>query len=224
MDSNHSADRTRRELAYSFHGCSEREMVLFKSFVRLLDHLTHQHWVYRDTGAHLQVVREGAAPAVRPPDVAVLILADSVNGRPHHLGLPIHADELERELNLLGDLITVRTPGAVAEAPAINPQQLVQLSRWPTPDLLTSRDRIRLATLMTGRPLSLQDIHERSGVAVNSCREFVSALAQSGMLVREAAAVQAREVSTATAAAIQSGLLSRIRFKLGLGTAPRAAG
>ncbi|MCW5649378.1 MAG: hypothetical protein KIS62_06525 [Ramlibacter sp.] len=217
MDSHLHADKTRPELTYSLHGLSEREMTLFKSFVRLLDHLTHQRWTCNQIDAQLRVVREGAASPPPAKDRPVLVLCSGTPTTPHAISYPIHADALERELNLLGDLIALHAPAAPRSTPAWSRQDLVHLSRWPTPELLNSRDRIRLATLMTGRPLTLRDIHERSGVEEDSCFEFVTVLANSGMLVRESSGLAPRQVSANHAAAIQAGLLSRIRSRLGLG-------
>lgn len=219
MDPYRNNESHPHQLYFSVDGLPLKEQSLFKSFIRLLDHRTRHQWICGTETAQLRVVSDEAAPHVRNGDCAVLVLGGNTNLPGHHLSLPIHADELQRELDLIGDLLTMRRSSNSHSNLLIQPEELVHLTRWPTPELLTSRDHLRLATLMTGRPLSLDDVQQRSGVARETCLEFMSTLAQSGMLIRESAR-DARPAPAATptapAAAVQGGLLARIRSRLGL--------
>lgn len=223
MDSRQHHERQRNELSYSLHGLCDREMNLFKSFVRLVDHLTHQHWTCTQGEGQLRVVGAAVAGTFMASAAPVLVVGTVGPSNSHAIGLPIHANDLERELNLLGDLIEARGPAAIVATSlgtyTAKPNDRVLLTRWPTPKLLTTRDRIRLATLMTGRPLTLRDIHTRSGVPEGLCSEFITELARTGMLKCEHSDTPPRNTTPPSTAVIQGGLLARIRLRLGL-TAP----
>jgi hypothetical protein len=209
--------RSRRELTFSFDGLADREQMLFKSFVRLLDHRTQQTWSYRDGEADLMILGADAAKSPAVGQKAYLTLGAGSGSAGHCLSLPIHADELERELNLIGGLLVADTPKPSQAAEHVPLNGLVHLSRWPAPALLTSRDRIRLATLMTGRPMSLQQVASLSGVDHASCVTFVNALADSGFLESEEFSDTTPAPLTPASAVVSGGLLSRIRSRLGLG-------
>ena len=227
MDSRQHHERQRSELSYSLHGLCDREMTLFKSFVRLIDHLTHQHWTCTQGEGQLRVVGAAVVGEFMASAVPVLVIGTAAPSSFHAIALPIHANDLERELNALGDLIEVRVPVAsVATTPGTNtikPNDRVLLTRWPTPKLLTTRDRIRLATLMTGRPLTLRDIHTRSGVPEGLCSEFITELARTGMLKCEHSDTPPRTTTPPSTTVIQGGLLTRIRLRLGLTTVALSA-
>ncbi len=217
MESFQNPVRNRDQLTFSLEGVAEREQTLFKSFVRLLDHRTHQRWAWCAQGADLRVVGAAAMVSQHPGSAAVLILGAGTPADGHRLSLPIHADALERELNLIGALIAVRPAAQGQHDAGVLLEDRVHLARWPTPELLTSRDRIRLATLMTGRPISLQQVENLSGVDHAACLAFVKALADAGILEHEPASESRPAPLVATPVAVQSGLLSRIRSRLGLG-------
>lgn len=227
MDSRQHHERQRRELSYSLHGLCEREMTLFKSFVRLIDHLTHQHWTCTQGEGQLRVVGAAVAGTYKASAGPVLVIGIAEHSNAPSVGLPIHANDLERELNVLGDLIEVRGPVASAASTpgthTVKPGDRLHLTRWPTPELLTTRDRIRLATLMTGRPLTLKDIHTRSGVSEDFCSDFVTELALTGMLKYEPNDIPTRTTTQPNAAVIQGGLLARIRLRLGLSAGSMSA-
>ncbi len=209
--------RHREELTFSMEGVAEREQTLFKSFVRLLDHRTHQRWSWRAEGADLRVLGAAASTAQQAGNAAVLILGAGSSTDGHRLSLPIHADALERELNLIGSLLAARPSAPGLQDAAVLLEDRVHLARWPTTELLGSRDRIRLATLMTGRPMSLQQVEALSGVDHAACLAFVKALADAGILEHEPATESRPAPLVATTVPVQSGLLSRIRSRLGLG-------
>jgi hypothetical protein len=217
MQSFQNPVRSRRELTFSFEGLADREQMLFKSYARLLDHRTQQSWSCRDEEADLIVLGAEAAKSHAVGPKAYLTLGAGSAAAGHCLSLPIHADELEIELNLIGGLLVADKPRqsqAAAQGPSLG---LVHLSRWPTPSLLTSRDRIRLATLMTGRPMTLLQVESLSGVDHASCLTFVNALADAGFLESEQFSDTTPAPLTPATAIVSGGLLSRIRSRLGLG-------
>lgn len=252
-----AAKGQRALLSFSVEGLPPREELLFKSLVRLLDHRTHQHWAWKAGHADLRVVGQEPpgdheAPAQPVPMLAVGQL-DPQRGGPalprsaHFIALPLHADELEQTLNRLGAMVVhARGLGlAAAEATPADHEEF-RLLRWPPAALLEAPHRIRLATLMTGRPTSLGVLRQRSGLAAQDCLDFIADLRRSGLLenVREAAlqaptpaptpahttTLAPSEVSegpqpgsAAPAPSpppvrdpVQPGLLARIRSRLGL--------
>ena len=220
-------------LSFSVEGLPPREELLFKSLVRLLDHRTHQHWAWRADQADLRVVGEQGSAGKDGPFHAVPVLAVGQADAPrggHFLALPLHAEELEKTLNRLGAMVVhARGLGlAAAEAEPADDEEF-RLLRGPPVALLETPHRIRLATLMTGRPTSLGVLRQRSGLAAQDCLAFIADLRRSGLLenVREAPRAvqhaadgpQPEATTPATPPAhdpVQPGLLARIRSRLGL--------
>lgn len=99
--------------------------------------------------------------------------------------------------------------------------------RWPPNALLAGPGRMRLATLMTGRPLSVDDLQQRSGESLTLCRTFFDDLTKLDLLLpAPAAALLPLERATHITAAnqlvfkknpAQPGMLARMRLHLGLG-------
>lgn len=237
----HSASKGQRALlSFSVEGLPPREELLFKSLVRLLDHRTHQHWAWKVDRADLRVVGQALPPVgndspTQPVPMLAIGQVDPQRGG-HFLPLPLHADALEQTLNRLGAMVVhARDLGLVAADTAPADDERFRLLRWPPAALLATPHRIRLATLMTGRPTSLGMLRQRSGLAAQDCLDFIADLRRSGLLesVREtepssphasAQPAVGSALETAAPAAptppardpVQPGLLARIRSRLGL--------
>jgi hypothetical protein len=217
MNPSNPGEAASASLTFSFEGVGDKEQTLFKSFVRLLTHRTHQRWSHQPRGGDLLVVADGHAAAAAPA-APTLVLGTVPARRSHYLCLPIHADDLETMLNVLGGLVVARRRGrSGAAAAALQPGERVRLLRWPSATLLTSRDRIRLATLMTGKPMSVADVQRRSGIAEAVCSDFMQDLDRAGVLLRDLPTEPVPlEARPSRAAAAAPGLLARIRSRLGL--------
>ena len=229
-------------LSFSVEGLPPREELLLKSLVRLLDHRTHQHWAWKAGQADLRVVGGQASAEADDPAPAVPVLAigqpDPQRGG-HFLALPLHADELENTLNRLGAMVVhARGLGIAAPDTHIADDEEFRLLRWPPAALLETPARVRLATLMTGRPTSLLLLRQRSGLAPQDCLDFLADLRRAELLesARQPApaAVAVPPVALSTSSApdsvppldsrpqalardpVQPGLLARIRSRLGL--------
>lgn len=240
MDSLRTTDFGRRALSYSLEGMAPRDEMLFKSLVRLLDHLTVQKWIYRppsaDHRADLLVVAEHYPPTVyRHPQTAmqpVLSIGKGAHGE-MSMTWPLHPLHLQATLDRLGSAAIVHQAND-AQTPFVpvptrgdgHATQLFRLKQWPPTNYLAGVGRMRLATLLTGRAMSLQELQQRSALSLAVCRAFVADL-QKGQLVVvtsvEAPAtitvVQPHELldlPSASVAFAKPGLLARIRAGLGI--------
>ena len=104
---NTNFERTR--LTFSLEGFSPREEVLFKSLVRLLDHITNQKWIYQPASAHyrvdLLVVAEGRYPTYcsLPQSVAQPVLFIGTGPeRDMVFSWPLQPHKLSDTLNRVG--------------------------------------------------------------------------------------------------------------------------
>lgn len=227
---------SRPTLGFTFEGLSGRDETLFKALVRLLDHRTQQRWVYRPGSPDLRVVGEATdaplasanadvlGPHIDAPPPLLLSISATARGA-HCLGLPLRADALEAELNSLG-VQRVQACG-LAQTVAARPGGAVQLLRWPPAHLLGSPERVRLATLMVSKPVTLAWVQQRAGLPPAVCAQFFGELQDAGMLTGATAAAQdsapgvspphvAPIASTVAAPVLTTGLLARIRSRLGL--------
>ena len=230
-------------LRYSTLGLEPRDVILLKSLIRLLSHRTEHQWVCGHDDAHLEVIGPLADPASSlPPHQAPspirLVMANAPPPEAlHFLRLPLHVNELERMLNQLGQLIAKApapcSPTALNRLPTPTPAPapVYHLRRWPQAALLTSRERLNLATLMTVRPLSLAALQESSGQTAQACESFLNDLQSAGLL-QPSAAVHVKphtsvgslpetdhktgQAPAAQPAPVPQGLIARIRRRLGL--------
>lgn len=230
-----AATHASRERSYSLSGLPDREVLVFKSMVRLLGHRTHCQWVYLAHSTELHVVAEGLPASLEQAPLAqqTLVLGAGNFQRQSYLRLPLHANELEAELNRLGALInpanTVAAP-APLETAEDGPMRML---RWPPATLLTSVSYIRLATLMASKPLTLRELHHRSGESMAMCMAFFNGLKQHELLVPATAAslpaaahmqqATPKVLLQTTKSPVQAGLLARIRMRLGLGSTGASA-
>ncbi len=225
----------RSTLTFSVEGMPAREELLFKSFVRLLDHLTHQQWSYQPAAAaqriDLLVVADGVQPTQyqgegQPPQPVLRLGSSGGNGH-GYLSWPLKPGALESELNRLGGLsITQRgaqhvqalfTGAATGERTVIDTSiDSMRLSQWPPAHLLAGVGRMRLATLLTGKAMKLDELHRRSALPVDVCQAFVLDLQRANLLMSRSPAAQPAYSQPAIKKVAQPGLLDRIRMRLGI--------
>ena len=246
MNSYNSTVIERSNLTFCVEGLQAREELLFKAFVRLLDHLTHQKWSYHPPGANVRVdllvVAENVEPTYsrNPGESPQPVLRLGSTGVDGHgvLSWPLKPDALEKELNRLGGQAICQRgvkdlphmpPGAAGSAAAPdNTQELMRLQQWPPSRLLSGPGRMRLATLLTGKAMSLDELVYRSALPLPLCKVFVDDLKRAKLLQMTAAMPKAvsperpvrPEIASPIAIArpkpVQTGLLDRIRMRLGI--------
>lgn len=243
----------RSTLTFCIEGLSAREELLFKAFVRLLNPVTHQNWVYQIPDANLRidllVVADGHQPThcKNPGQQAqpVLRLGSAQEDGHGYLSWPLKPSALEQELNRLGGLMAQpqgAAPGPdsiagtathIAAVTADITVGLMRLQKWPPGQLLAGVGRMRLATLLTGKAMSLDELVHRSALPLQVCKAFVVDLQKAQLLqsvdVRPATTSSQPTTSTSIFRAapsampnaalptpVQPGLLDRIRMRLGI--------
>ena len=225
------AAAARHERSYSLEGLPDREVLVFKSMVRLLGHRTHCQWVYSPFSTELRVMADGlpTASSTQSPLVQqVLTLGAGNVQRQSYLRLPLHANELEDELNRLGVLIAPVMKASTTLTFEFDEATPMRMLRWPPAGLLTTTTHMRLATLMAGKPSTLRELQQRSGENLAACTAFFNGLRRLDLLVPATAALPPALAHMQPAALKmlpqimksppQPGLLMRIRMRLGLGT------
>ena len=240
MDSLRTTDFGRRALSYSLEGMAARDAILFKSLVRLLDHLTVQKWIYRpassDYRVDLLVVAEWYPPTVyrhvQPAVQPVLSIGKGVE-RDMCLSWPVQPQRLQALLNQIGSVAVLHqiedARSAVDPAQSNNSddsQQLYRLKQWPPSKYLAGIGRMRLATLLTGRAMTLQELEMRSALPLSVCRAFVADLLKAQLLVLTSVVKPHVEVApephqllnlpSSAVAFAKQGLFARIRAGLGI--------
>ena len=221
----HEVAMTRPSLTFSVEGLSVRDELLVKTFVRLLVTRTEHEWLYQAQPADLRMVAEGVLSknlvAHSGDQQQALVLGALPSARANYLCMPLRADELLQELNRVGAMITAARP-MVASDPTDWNKEPARLLRWPPTSLINTPARMRLATLLTGKPQTLAMLQLRSGQPLADCRVFLSDLERTGLLKGVLApaspsshAAQA-PAKTDSPVVAPSGLLARIRNRLGI--------
>jgi hypothetical protein len=209
----------RANLSLRMEGVAAHDELLFKSLVRLLSYRTEHNWTFATDKVDLRVIGEETTQS--PPNAgpaSILWVGHSKLHRTPFLHLPIHANELELLLNTLGGNILAQQKTAHQPSSFLR-DELFMLQRWPPVSLLGSPARIRLATLMTGQPISMNTLVLRSGATAQDCEMFCQELDRAGVLQRHGAPAQPqRDMNEAPAlkATPDMSLLSRIRRRLGI--------
>ena len=241
MSSLPAANFERARLTFSLEGFSPREEVLFKSLVRLLDHITSQKWIYQPASADhrvdLLVVSEGHRPTFfkRAQAVAQPVLwVGSGPERDMVCSWPLQPHKLGNALNRIGGQAVTHQASSGSESfmpvqtmADRDASQVFRLRQWPPSRFLVGTGRMRMATLLVGRDMSLSELQQRSALPLALCRAFTTELQKTDLLVvtvRELAvqpprAVEPHEVLNLPSAAVafaKPSLFARIRAGLGI--------
>ncbi|MDO5691762.1 MAG: hypothetical protein Q4G70_04675 [Pseudomonadota bacterium] len=224
------------------------EVVLVQTLFRLYAHGDAFRWTFVTSPPYDALLvdgttEEGLSSAVDGMAKAVLRLTRMNAGdAPNTLGRPIRADRLQAWLKLVeADLLDTRAttpldeatelgpatgdPANMAET-AINPLRF-KLRRWPPAALLRADpNRIRMATLLSRRPLNAAELATISQQPLQECQAFLNTLQTTGLVdiqrdepaATPAAGPPAKASATpaAPAPAFARGLISGIRRRLGL--------
>jgi hypothetical protein len=238
MDTLRTTDFGRRTLSYSLEGLSAREEMLFKSLVRLLDHLTFQKWEHRPASADyrvdLLVVAEWYPPTIfqHAHTVGQSILSIGKGAeRDFYLSWPVQPLRLQAELNRIGSF-AIMQQRLDPQAPTVpiqsgidgESEDVFRLQQWPPSKYLAGVGCVRLATLLTGTGMTIKQLQHRSALSLSVCRSFVLDLRQGQLLTITAAEPPARvpephqllNLPSSAVAFAKPGLFAQIRAGLGI--------
>lgn len=153
-------------------------------------------------GEPLQVQRRRGARAV-----GLIGSADAPEGM-QALAWPLSSERFESWL--------LRTQALLGSAPAAGAQERFRLRRWPPAQLLRGEAaRIRLATVLSRRAVSVPELAQVTGCDEPTCLRFVHLLLGFGLIDTEQRAAEPGPARHAPDAA-RWGLVRRIRQRLGL--------
>lgn len=218
-----SASAQRDFYTYSFHQLAARDALVFKSIVGLLDGRTHGLWRHveaGDTDLLVQGCANDGQIAARGEHGAKVVLTIGSNVVPANprtlsLNLPLRASEVFERLEQAFILVS----HAAATAQELPATLRVQLLRWPPSALLQHDPRLmRLAALLSSRPLTIAQLSELGHLPLDACRAFAQALIDAGVANGESVAVV---TPVAPVNEAPKGLFARIRAHLGIAT-PRS--
>lgn len=218
---------------YTLRQLATRDEIVFKSVVGVLQGKTRHAWQHTPAeDADLVVVgTQGNGPATATVAAAeghaVIRVAPGSAAvcDAHSLSLPLRIADVITCLDQAGDEIANRVvrpaPTAASPLPAVREQAAtprLALTRWPDSALLRRDVRyLKLATLMTGQPLTLADLAARAQMPLAVCHGFIEDLKAGALLrlVSDAAATPATpRRATPQAPLAPQGLLARIRARL----------
>jgi len=185
-----------------------------------------------------------AAPDPSPAVAAILhVVHPHEGGRPGALVRPLQYDAfVEALLQIEQELMRacVDRPPAAREVDAapkegvrrrsplsIPPGARLRLRRWPSTELLEAhRYNLRLASFLSARPMSLDELIQASNVERSQCERFLRALNDAGILdvgVRREPSPPAPQaqptspVPVPRGAAVERGFIDHLRRRLGMG-------
>lgn len=212
-----SSGDCRPTLTFCLLGVPLREDAVFRSMLRLLSHRTLQRWSYQADTADLTVLgpdaqRQSAAP-MRCTGPHILLGAGS-SAEGNHLPLPLQVMQLQHLLDRLGtQVLQMREREQTQSQSSQSQVYLLRLLRWPTGDVMALPGALRMATLLTGKPLSREQLQARSGLAMSQCSAFLLGLQAAGLLIH-VPVEQAAAGKPGHEKPMQSSLLARIRSRL----------
>lgn len=205
----------RASLSYSIDKLSRRDEIVLKSTMRVLEHRFRHQWTCAKTGADVLVTTQ-AFGGLEGHDMAVYLVCD-VMVNSVALPLPLRARDIETAFNRVGDTVRQfqdsRSPDPIE---TLHDGDELRLRRWPANALLNTRERLTLATVLSVRPCSVRSLQRRSNLPIGICRDFMLDLFLAGLLAPSHERASPRPFPRPPVEPPQSGLLARIRSRLGL--------
>ncbi len=225
---------------------SERDVAKIGAFLRVGHDRFLCDWsVVRDGSCHVMVLgssqQEPTGQAERNP-TPILHVCEACEGqRADALVRPLQYDAFVDALTAVERKLVPPSTTSVRVVPAMLPTPVVveprralpvppaaglRLRRWPPASILYAhRYNVRLASFMSGRHVSQDELAQLSNVDPSLCEQFLVTLSDAGLLdVQKTEAIECapRLVAvdagaTARNATPEHGLLNRIRNRLGLG-------
>ena len=181
------------------HNLHPAEVVLLSTLLRLFSYDESFHWTLVEEGPYDALVVDGTTPGGvsaetnRLAKVTLRLTRMHAGSAPNTLERPIRADRLRQWLDQTERELKGRTPGISIKraAPAGHQGSLpshvrFRLRRWPPPLLLRNNvHRVRMATLLSRRPLSAEELADISDQGLDVCATFLQVLRSADLLESE---------------------------------------
>ncbi len=228
-----SAVDRRVKRTFIVRGFSARDTVLLRFLLDVARDKTRHAWTYAaELPADLVFLGPDAGDTERAraererAGVTIRVRREGA-ASPGELSLPFKADDLVRAVDGAGE--TDRARGAAPAQPSGTDR--IALKRWPDASVLgASSWNLKLAAMLTGKPLTAAELAAKSGAPEEACATFVQALLARDLAIRlpasasEATAVAlagatapdpaSRRAASPLAAPAARGLIARIRARL----------
>lgn len=201
---------------------------LVRALVQLLSRGTANfRWTFAQEAPYDALIVDPNSPDLRDPSLLPPAPALSVLGAPPGAALasftvlewPLRAERLESWLTSVQQRVTASAPHVGPTTAAQGSDARYRLKRWPPQELLRDAFRIRLATLLSRRHLSLAELVQISGQDSARCQTFLQMLQGFSLLeIRAADAPDSGMQSNAVhpPPPPQRGLIQSIRRRLGI--------
>lgn len=201
---------------------------LVRALVQLLSRGTANfRWTFAHEAPYDALIVDPNSADLRDPSLLTAAPALSILGPPPGaasaaftvLEWPLRAERLESWLTSVQQHVAGSEPQACPMNAVQVSEASYRLKRWPPQELLRDPFRIRLATLLSRRQLSLAELVQVSGQEASRCQTFIQMLQGFGLLEVGAADAPdggAESSSAAPPRAPQRGLIQSIRRRLGI--------
>lgn len=210
------------------------EIVLLRIMVRLLSHDKAFNWIFVDAGPYDALIANEATAITDSTAISQLtptvlqIVRIQDNSVPNTLTRPLRAEKIKEWLVQIGIRLAPAPSGSGLAAP---PQAALatryKLRRWPPSSLVRNDPMlIRMAVLLSKRPLLPIELAHLSQQSLDACQRFIETLMPIGLLdavsvvgaanTASSTAVQKRDASPEPKTFLAQGLISRIRRRIGL--------
>jgi len=211
-------------LNFGLHGLNDREEVLFKSCMNIISSRTRHQWVCRKNVVNLLVLTDETISHLSESfkTLPIICIGDKIPFRRsddqiEYLARPLRPMDILTCVDRLGDLVVRSgTVGIDLRAMSNTTIAAVRLRRWPPVQLLSDTYRTRLATLLTGQPVTLTWLQQRSGAPANICADFLAELERADLLESTHITTLPKVIVNTPDSSPKLGLLGRIRQRLGL--------
>jgi hypothetical protein len=215
-------------LRVGVHQLPAAQAGLVRALIQLLSRSSSEfRWTFAHEAPYDALIVDCKSPDLREPKFQSAARALSVLGPPEQaasapvdvLDWPLRAERLESWLTQVQQRVLVNQPLACEAAPASTAGTRYRLKRWP-PEALMRGDaqRIRLAVLLSRRPLLLTELEQLSGQDPARCQVFLQLL-QSFALVEVVTALAQptpEHLSARAEVPVPIGLIQSIRRRLGI--------
>ena len=219
-----NGDESRPLILFGLDGVNDREALLLKSMIRLLDYRSSHQWVYSAGKHDVVFVAHESVSAANCSAVAlfpmVLMIGQPANPDIPFLQRPISSENLEAILfRLAVKLLAAKNKLKLTDSTvaSISPphQAHYKLKRWPPAQLIASKERLRLAALIAASEMNLDGMQKRSGAGVEVCKAFIADLARAGLLETRSVPMSTNSSSTMFVGASNAPIDSKKSEKIG---------